>query len=160
MGNSEPPNFLYSPKIENIFLQFVSEDSEVTEFQTVDTQAEIQKLVEKFIQTTQKNILGSELRNSEIRCQINFEKKKAGKSLPIFFVPAPQSEKRTTIELKPHQVFALKKFSKWKENRMLLFHGMGTGKTLASVSIALNEINSGRVRYAFFVAPKSLVQNF
>jgi SNF2 family DNA or RNA helicase len=49
---------------------------------------------------------------------------------------------------------------KKREYRMLLFHGMGTGKTLTSICVAQGLLNNKIVDSVFVITPKSLVQNY
>ena len=60
-----------------------------------------------------------------------------------------------------HQVFVKNAFtSKTKRKSMLLYHGIGSGKTLTSIYAAKQMLENNIVDRVFIVTPAALVQNF
>ena len=63
------------------------------------------------------------------------------------------------IEFQKHQKFC----RKWFENgnsKLLLFHGLGSGKSLSSIFIAEGLLNSKQINHVYAVTPASLRKNF
>jgi superfamily II DNA or RNA helicase len=64
------------------------------------------------------------------------------------------------IKLKPHQIKVCKYINKHKTKGIVLFHGVGSGKTLSSITIIRCLLQREPDQKVFVITPTSLVDNF
>jgi len=63
------------------------------------------------------------------------------------------------MEFQKHQKFCRRWFENGN-NKLLLFHGLGSGKSLSSIFIAEGLLKSKQIKHVYAVTPASLRKNF